>query len=112
MKDFTYLPIRVKERNAPTIVFMLSSITEDREAVAYPSLGKTFEMYIKERAKDADPTPIAGERMMDRDTETEAAVGVDIPSSVLGEPKRLFYHLDAVSPRETVAWGPLIILDI
>ena len=110
--DLTFLPIRVKERNEPTLVFLLSSKNPAGEITPYPSLGKTYEMFIKRRHKDADPPPLVGVHVMEQDTSTETAVLVELPADRLVQPGPLVYHLDAVEPRETVAWGPLIVVDL
>lgn len=111
-RDPTYLPLRLKEGNEPTVVFMLSSRDDGGDVVPYPSMGKTFELFIKNDVRDDDPVPIAGSHLPGQDTETETAISVQVLSSELEDPGRYVYHLDAVPPRETVAWGPLIVLDL
>lgn len=113
MKDRTYLPLTVKQGNDATVVLMLSQKNAQDEREPFPDSGKTWEFFLKGKATDEDPEPLAGSRAESMDTFDEIAVVTSVPASMTSEPGTFFYRLDAVSSsRETVSWGSFSVIDV
>lgn len=115
MKDRTYLPLTTKQGNDATVVLMLSQKNAQDARQPFPDSGKTWEFFLKDRADDEDPEPLAGSRAESMDTLDEVAVVTLIPASLTSKPGTFFYRLDAVSSasgRETVSWGSFSVIDV
>lgn len=100
--------IVVYQRNEPTLTFFCSLRRPGGALVPYPTTGKTFEFYIKDRKEDPDPAAIPAAVDAANSTPTATAIAVKLSAAQVGGPGTRHCRLDAMPGRQTIVVRRLV----